>query len=276
MTKQIQARIVANKTYDLNYLNLKALLKFVVAKNPAIKQILQDFGFNEVPLDISLIKSTFDKYKKVIYINLKELGNWKKLCKVTIKELWDLLRLDPNQLKDSLQGLNHEQYLDLWINAIIEYKYNFNLINDQSKKQLNHHKSPTKIKKVPSGISMEQVLHKVYLNSAQVYDLPAKEITTFVINNHAYLQVKNATDLLKDALNYLDSMLGQTFINKLGQADVKISMNPDIFMKPILIGKSGYYIEGSYRSKVMVQKIIGMLKYFNIPLNKCFFTIKNY
>ena len=275
MTKQIQARIVANKTYDLNYLNLKVLLKFVLSKNPAIRQILQDFGFNQVPLDISLIKSTFDKYKKVIYINIKELGNWKKLCKVTIKELWDLLRLDHNQLKDSLPNLNHEQYLDLWIDAIIEYKYDFNLINDQSKKQLNHQKPPTKIKKLPSGISMEQVLHKVYLNSTQIYDIPAKEITNFVINNHAYLQVKNATDLLKDALNYLDSMLGQTFINKLGQADVKISMNPNIFMKPILIGRSGYYIEGSYRSKVMVQKIIAMLKYFNIPLNKCYFTIKN-
>ena len=87
MTKQIQARIVVNKTYDLNYLNLKVLLKFVLTKNPAIKHILHDFGFNEVPLDISLIKSTFDKYKKVIYINIKELGNWKKLCKVTIKEL---------------------------------------------------------------------------------------------------------------------------------------------------------------------------------------------
>ena len=70
-------------------------------------------------------------------------------------------------------------------------------------------------------------MHKVYLNSIQVYDIPAKEITNFVINNHAYLQVKNATDLLKDALNYLDSMFGQTFIDKLGQAHVKISMNPD-------------------------------------------------
>lgn len=89
-------------------------------------------------------------------------------------------------------------------------------------------------------------------------------------------KLKNAADLLKDALNYLDSMLGQTSINKLGQADAKISMNPDIFMKPILIGKSGYYIEWSSRSKVMVQKIIGMLKYFNIPLNKCYFTVKNY
>lgn len=64
MTKEIQAKIVANKAYDLNYLNLISLLKFVVAKSPVIKQILQDFGFNEVPLDISLIKSTFDKYKK--------------------------------------------------------------------------------------------------------------------------------------------------------------------------------------------------------------------
>ena len=275
MTKQLQARIIANKTYDLNYLNLKALLKFMLSKNPAIRQILQDFGFNEVPLDISLIKSTFDKYKKVIYINLKELGNWKKLCKVTIKELWDLLRLDHNQLKDSLPNLNHEQYLDLWIDAIIEYKYNFNLNQNEVNQPINNKKQLTKIKK-SVGISTEQVLHKVYLNSVQVYDIPAKQITNFVINNHAYMQVRNATDLLKDALNYLDNMLGQTFINKLGQADVKISMNPDIFMKPILIGKSGYYIEGSYRPKVMVQKIIAMLKYFNIPLNKCYFTIKNY
>ena len=275
MTKQIQARIVANKTYDLNYLNLKALLKFVLSKNPAIKQILQDFGFNEVPLDISLIKSTFDKYKKVIYINIKELGNWKKLCKVTIKELWDLLRLDPNQLNNAFQNLTHEQYLDLWIDAIIEYKYNFNLNQNEVNQPINNKKQLTKIKK-SVGISTKQVLHKVYLNSAQVYNIPAKQITNFVINNHAYMQVRNTTDLLKDALNYLDLAFGHVLINKLGAANVKISMNPDIFMKPILIGKSGYYIEGSYRSKVVVQKIIGMLKYFNIPLNKCYFTIKNY
>ena len=274
MTKEIQAKIVANKTYDLNYLNLKALLKFVLAKNPAIKQILHDFGFNEVPLDISLIKSTFDKYKKVIYVNIKELGNWKKLCKVTIKELWDLIRLDPNQLDNALQNLTHEQYLDLWIDAIIEYKYNFNIINSNHHQDINNKKELIKIKK-SSGISTEQVLHKVYLNSNQVYDIPAKEITNFVINNHAYLQVKNATDLLKDALNYLYGQYGQTFINQLGQANVKISINPDEFIKPILIANSGSYIEGAYRAKTMVIKIIAMLKYFKIPLNKCYFTIKN-
>ena len=273
MTKQLQARIFANKTYDLNYLNLKALLKFVLTKNSVIKQILQDFGFNEVPLDISLIKSTFDKYKKVIYINIKELGNWKKLCKVTIKELWDLLRLDPNQLNNALQSLTHEQYLDLWIDAIIEYKYNFNLTNNESK-QRNHHKPLVKIKK-SEGISTQQTLHKVYLNSAQVYDIPAKEITNFVINNHAYLQVRNATDLLKDALNYLDDKLVQSFIDKLEEANVKISINPNEFMKPILIGHSNYYLEGNYRAKNMVIKIIAMLKYFKIPLNKCYFTVKN-
>ncbi|MBO6072903.1 hypothetical protein J6P59_04725 [bacterium] len=118
-------------------------------------------------------------------------------------------------------------------------------------------------------------MHKVYLNSAQVYDLPAKEIKSFVINNHAYMQVKNASDLLKDALNYLDNQLGHTLIAKLEQADVKISINPDEFMKPILIGHSDYYLEGSYRAKVMVQKIIAMLKYFQIPLNQCYFMIKS-
>ena len=274
MTKQLQARIIANKTYDLNYLNLKALLKFLLIKNPSITQILHDFGFNEVPFDISLIKSTFDKYKKVIYINIKELGNWKKLCKVIIKELWDLLRLDPNKLDNALLALTHEQYLDIWIDAILEYKYNFNIINEQAKQVINDKKSLVKIKK-PVAITIGTSLHKVYLNSAQVYDVPAKEIKSFVINNHAYMQVKNASDLLKDALNYLDNQLGHTLITKLEQADVKISINPDEFMKPILIGHSDYYLEGSYRAKVMVQKIIAMLKYFQIPLNQCYFMIKS-
>ena len=273
MTKQIQAKIIANKTYDLNYLNLKALLKFVLSKNPAIKQILQDFGFNEVPLDISLIKSTFDKYKKVIYINIKELGNWKKLCKVTIKELWDLLRLDPNKLNNALQSLTHEQYLDLWIDAIIEYKYNLNILNEHQNQSINNKKELTKTKK-PVGVSLTATIHKVYLDSPQVYDLPAKEITCFVINNHAYMQVKNGSDLLKDALNYLYDKFGQAFIDKLGQANVKISINPDEFMKPILIGHSDCYLEGNYRSKTMVIKIIAMLKYFKIPLNQCYFEIK--
>lgn len=296
----------------LNYENINQLMVFFIKNNAKISEILKINNDNVLKywVIVSDADEKFNKDEKIIYVKRDDLISWRKLCKKTLKNLWDLI-----SECDYEHELGKPKYFDYCIDLINDYTYDPNLCDDGGVLEIKEvYKLETftlstndnsNSVKATDSVEQEQncphqndnyvnneVLEKLTINTSDLEPQGHKVMFSELTNRSTiekysrkrhpiYYQIINQKfpidddwkEMLRDTLNYLRANYND-FDKKLSQINkswIKITANNDSEYKPIENSTYSINFHGSAADMVSIIKIL--LQTFEIDNNPNVFYI---